>query len=35
MSEVRVLIRRGIFSLVRHPLYTGHFVMFFPRLTHG
>jgi len=29
MSEARMLIDRGIFSLVRHPLYAGHFVMFF------
>jgi protein-S-isoprenylcysteine O-methyltransferase Ste14 len=29
MSEARMLIRHGIFSLVRHPLYSGHFVMFF------
>jgi protein-S-isoprenylcysteine O-methyltransferase Ste14 len=29
MSEARTLIDRGIFSLVRHPLYAGHFVMFF------
>jgi len=29
MSEARMLIRNGIFSRVRHPLYTGHFVMFF------
>lgn len=29
MSEARRLIRRGIFSHIRHPLYTGHFIMFF------
>jgi len=29
MSEARVLVRRGIFSLVRHPLYTGQAVTFF------
>lgn len=29
MSEARLLVDRGIFSLVRHPLYAGHFVMFF------
>jgi protein-S-isoprenylcysteine O-methyltransferase Ste14 len=29
MSEARELIRHGIFSKVRHPLYAGHFVMFF------
>ncbi len=29
MSEARMLIRRGIFSVIRHPLYAGHFVMFF------
>jgi protein-S-isoprenylcysteine O-methyltransferase Ste14 len=29
MSEARLLIRKGIFSIVRHPLYTGHFIMFF------
>jgi len=28
-SEARLLIRRGLFSIVRHPLYAGHFVMFF------
>jgi protein-S-isoprenylcysteine O-methyltransferase Ste14 len=29
MSEARALIRQGIFSLVRHPLYAGHFMVFF------
>jgi protein-S-isoprenylcysteine O-methyltransferase Ste14 len=29
MSEARMLIRRGIFSVVRHPLYAAHFIMFF------
>ena len=29
MSEARSLVRHGIFSKVRHPLYAGHFVMFF------
>lgn len=29
MSEARALIRTGPFSFVRHPLYTGHFIMFF------
>ncbi len=28
MTEARVLITHGIFRHVRHPLYTGHFVMF-------
>jgi len=28
-SEARLLIRRGLFSIVRHPLYAGHFLMFF------
>ena len=28
MSEARQLIVRGIFSRIRHPLYTGHFIMF-------
>jgi protein-S-isoprenylcysteine O-methyltransferase Ste14 len=28
-SEARIFIRHGIFSKVRHPLYTGHFIMFF------
>lgn len=29
MSEAREFIHLGIFRLVRHPLYAGHFVMFF------
>lgn len=29
MSEARTLVTRGIFRHVRHPLYTGHFIMFF------
>jgi protein-S-isoprenylcysteine O-methyltransferase Ste14 len=29
MSEARTLITHGIFRFVRHPLYTGHFIMFF------
>lgn len=29
MSEARMFIHRGIFKRVRHPLYAGHFVMFF------
>jgi protein-S-isoprenylcysteine O-methyltransferase Ste14 len=29
MTEARTLITRGIFGYVRHPLYTGHFIMFF------
>jgi protein-S-isoprenylcysteine O-methyltransferase Ste14 len=28
MSEARELVVRGIFSRIRHPLYTGHFIMF-------
>jgi protein-S-isoprenylcysteine O-methyltransferase Ste14 len=28
-SEARVFIRHGIFSIIRHPLYAGHFIMFF------
>jgi protein-S-isoprenylcysteine O-methyltransferase Ste14 len=28
MSEARTLITHGIFRYVRHPLYTGHFIMF-------
>ena len=32
MSEARVLVTRGIFKYVRHPLYTGHFIMFFGSL---
>ena len=29
MTEARTLITRGIFGIIRHPLYTGHFIMFF------
>lgn len=29
MTEARTLVTRGIFGYVRHPLYTGHFIMFF------
>lgn len=29
MSEARMHIRQGIFKFLRHPLYAGHFVMFF------
>jgi protein-S-isoprenylcysteine O-methyltransferase Ste14 len=32
MTEARELIERGIFRYVRHPLYCGHFVMFFGSL---
>ena len=32
MSEARELIMHGIFRYVRHPLYTGHFIMFFGSL---
>jgi len=32
MSEARVLIVHGIFRRIRHPLYTGHFIMFFGSL---
>jgi methanethiol S-methyltransferase len=32
MSEARELITRGIFRYMRHPLYTGHFIMFFGSL---
>ena len=28
MAEARTLITNGIFSYIRHPLYTGHFIMF-------
>lgn len=28
MSEARMLVTRGIFRYVRHPLYAGHFIMF-------
>jgi protein-S-isoprenylcysteine O-methyltransferase Ste14 len=29
MTEARTLITGGIFGYIRHPLYTGHFIMFF------
>jgi protein-S-isoprenylcysteine O-methyltransferase Ste14 len=32
MTEARTLITRGIFHWVRHPLYSGHFIMFFGSL---
>ncbi len=32
MSEARALIVQGIFRHVRHPLYTGHFIIFFGSL---
>ncbi|GAB4156990.1 MAG: hypothetical protein Kow00107_06420 [Planctomycetota bacterium] len=32
MAEARTLVKHGIFRLVRHPLYAGHFVMFFGSL---
>ncbi len=32
MSEARELIVHGIFRYIRHPLYTGHFIMFFGSL---
>ena len=32
MSEARELVERGIFSHIRHPLYSGHFIMFFGSL---
>jgi protein-S-isoprenylcysteine O-methyltransferase Ste14 len=32
MSEARALIVHGIFSRIRHPLYTAHFIMFFGSL---
>ena len=32
MSEARTLITGGIFRYVRHPLYSGHFIMFFGSL---
>lgn len=32
MSEARTLITSGIFSHIRHPLYAGHFIMFFGSL---
>jgi protein-S-isoprenylcysteine O-methyltransferase Ste14 len=28
MTEARTLITKGIFGVIRHPLYTGHFIMF-------
>ncbi|MCP3956120.1 MAG: isoprenylcysteine carboxylmethyltransferase family protein [Desulfobacterales bacterium] len=32
MSEAREMIMHGIFSRIRHPLYSGHFIMFFGSL---
>ncbi len=32
MSEARELVVRGIFNYIRHPLYAGHFIMFFGSL---
>jgi protein-S-isoprenylcysteine O-methyltransferase Ste14 len=32
MTEARTLITNGIFGYIRHPLYTGHFIMFFGSL---
>ncbi len=32
MSEARKLVEHGIFRYMRHPLYTGHFIMFFGSL---
>ncbi len=32
MSEARELVVRGVFRHIRHPLYTGHFIMFFGSL---
>lgn len=32
MSEARVFVRTGVFSWVRHPIYAGHFVIFFAYL---
>ena len=32
MSEARVLVTGGIFRFIRHPLYTGHFILFFGSL---
>jgi protein-S-isoprenylcysteine O-methyltransferase Ste14 len=32
MTEARSLVTRGIFGWVRHPLYCGHFIMFFGSL---
>jgi len=28
MTEARTLVTHGIFRIMRHPLYTGHFIMF-------
>lgn len=28
MTEARTLITKGVFGYIRHPLYTGHFIMF-------
>jgi protein-S-isoprenylcysteine O-methyltransferase Ste14 len=32
MTEARELVNRGIYRYVRHPLYLGHFIMFFAGL---
>jgi protein-S-isoprenylcysteine O-methyltransferase Ste14 len=32
MSEARLLVTSGIYKYLRHPLYTGHFIMFFGSL---
>ncbi len=32
MSEARMLITAGIYKFLRHPFYTGHFIMFFGSL---
>ena len=32
MTEARALVTTGIFGRMRHPLYTGHFIMFFGSL---
>lgn len=32
MSEARELVEHGIFRYIRHPLYAGHFIMFFGSL---
>jgi protein-S-isoprenylcysteine O-methyltransferase Ste14 len=32
MTEARALITRGLFHWIRHPLYSGHFIMFFGSL---
>lgn len=32
MTEARTLVTTGIFNRMRHPLYTGHFIMFFGSL---